>query len=155
MAKLTGKAKANARKKTQQSKQLPEGTFDETQVLAALAKIANLLANQYPNQGYTDKNGILMNTAKTLLNVGDCTGRKMIDCNFNQMLQFRDKFETNLENVWGCEFSYGVSAFAQDMGAMYENKGVPQNTQIFSGLLDCICSILGMKNGAITFHNAA
>lgn len=157
MAKLSGKAKANARKKQQAKKikQLPKGTFNETQVLDALKRVADLVEKQYPNQGYTDTNGYLMNTAKILLNNADSKGNKLIDCNFNQMLKFRDKFEKGLENTWGCEFSYGLGAFVQDMGAMYEHKGVPKNAQIISGLLDCICTIMGMKNGAIGFHNAA
>ena len=155
--KLNGKAKARARKMKQkvQTKQLPKGSFNETQVLDALKKVANIVENKYPNQGYTDTNGHLMDTAKFMLNNPDGQGNKMIDCNFNQMLKFRDKFEEALANKWGCEFSHGLGAFMQDMGAMYEHKGVSKNAQIVSGLLDCICTIMGMKNGAIAFHNAA
>jgi len=155
--KLNGKAKAKARKMKQQvqTKQLPKGAFNETQVLDALKEVADIVEKQYPNQGYTDTHGHLMNTAKILLNNADDKGNKLIDGNFNQMLKFRDKFEQALEKKWGCEFSHGLSAFMQDMGAMYEHKGVPKNAQIVSGLLDCICTIMGIKNGAIAFHNAA
>jgi hypothetical protein len=115
-------------------KQINKKAFTEV-----LEKMATILIEQEPGIGYDSTKNMRDVTSATIL------AYNLKDSELQDLLVYREEFEAVLDKQHNIKRSTGMMAMAQDIGAVYKMKNVPQVWQVMSGLLDSIIGTIYHK----------
>jgi hypothetical protein len=122
---------------------------DSQTLTTLLLRLSQVIVTQVPDHGYSQtadsRQSAVMMIDHYHLGRGD----------YAQLLEFREVYNEAVNRDYGVELATGIGAFLQDPDEILRRSSMPQVVQVSVGLLDTVIAVLGLRVGAIKFHNVA
>lgn len=122
---------------------------DSQTLTTLLLRLSQVIVDQVPDHGYSQtadsRQSAVMMIDHYHLGRGD----------FAQLLEFREVYNQAITRDYGVELVTGIGALLQDPDEILRQSSMRQVVQVSVGLLDTVIAVLGMRVGAVQFHDVA